>query len=212
MARVSTVETAAPGTADLSCVLDRVLLFDDLFSSTQLLLLERWALQTPHWMLTNSAHDEHGNARHRIWGASYIQACRKNGWPGLPPVLFATVATLFQRLGVIITAPEYVGLNGQSRGQDASTHVDCARDAGDQLSLLIYIGENTDGDLLLFDKDDPQRPTDRIAFRPNRVVAMDGSIPHAARAPSDDRFRMSAIVRGTYQCRQWHCGGSARMD
>lgn len=204
MARAATVEAAAPETADLSCIRERVLVFDDLFSSTQLLLLERWALQTPHWMLTNSARDEHGKARHRIWGASYIQACKKNGWAGLPPVLFSTVATMFQKLGVIITAPEYVGLNGQSRGQDASTHVDCAGDAADQLSLLIYIGEDTDGDLLLFDKDDPQRPTDRIAFRPNRVVAMDGSIPHAARAPSDGRFRMSAIVRGTYRCRQWH--------
>jgi hypothetical protein len=203
MARAVILETTAPGKADLSRTLDRALVCDDFFPRTQILQLEQWALQTPHWMLTNSSHDEHGKARHRIWGVSYIQAVQRKGWPGLPPVLFSAVATMFQRLGVMITVPEYVGLNGQSRGQDGGTHVDCARDAADQLSLLIYIGEDTDGDLLLYDKDDRERLIDRIAFRPNRVVVIDGSIPHAARAPSDDRFRMSVIVRGAYESRRF---------
>jgi hypothetical protein len=203
MARAVTLETTAPGKADFSRTLDRALVCDDFFPRTQILQLEQWALQTPHWMLTNSSHDDHGKARHRIWGASYIQAVRRKGWPGLPPVLFSAVATMFQRLGVMITAPEYVGLNGQSRGQDGGTHVDCAPDAADQLSLLIYIGEDTDGDLLLYDKDDRERLIDRIAFRPNRVVVIDGSIPHAARAPSDDRFRMSVIVRGAFESRRF---------
>ena len=204
MTHAVTVSAATPGTANLSCMLDRVLVFDDLFSPTQIVLLERWALETPHWMLTNSVHDAQGKARHRIWGASYIQAWRKSGWPGLPPMLLSAVATTFQKLDVMITTPEYVGLNGQSCGQDAARHVDCAPDAPDQLSFLIYVGENTDGDLLLFDKDDPQRMIDRIAFRPNRVVAMDGSIPHRACAPGDDKFRMSVIVRGTYECRSFN--------
>jgi hypothetical protein len=207
MAPAVTVSAATPETADLSRILDRVLVFDDLFSPTQILLLERWALETPHWMLTNSVYDAQRRARHRIWGASYIQAWRKSGWPGLPPVLLSAVATMFQKLDVMITTPEYVGLNGQSRGQDAAPHVDCARDAPDQLSFLIYVGENTDGDLLLFDKDEPQRMVDRIAFRPNRVVAMDGSIPHRACAPGDDKFRMSVIVRGTYECRSFKSAG-----
>jgi len=181
--------------------------FDDFFPGTQILQLEQWALRTPHWMLNNSSHDEHGKARHRIWGASYIQAVQRTGWPGLPPVLFSAVATMFQKLGVMITTPEYVGLNGQSRGQDGGTHVDCAHDASDQLSLLIYIGEDTDGDLLLYDKDDRTQLIDRVAFRPNRVVVADGSIPHAARAPSDDKFRMSVIVRGAYECRRSQPGG-----
>jgi hypothetical protein len=202
MARGITLEAAAPETADLSRVLDRVFVFDDFFPATQILQLEQWALTTPHWTLANSSYDENGKARHRIWGASYIQAVKRQGWPGLPPVLFSAVARMFQRLGVMITAPEYVGLNGQSRGQDAGTHVDCPLDAADQLSLLIYVGEDTDGDLLLYDKDDRARPIDRIAFRPNRVVAADGSIPHAARAPSDDKFRMSVIVRGSYTYRR----------
>jgi len=206
MARALTVEAPTRGGADLSRVLDRAYVFDDFFPATQIMQLERWALQTPHWMLTNSAHDEHGKAQHRIWGASYIQAVQRKGWPGLPPILFSAVATMFQKIGVTITAPEYVGLNGQSRGQDGSIHIDCAPDATDQLSLLIYVGENTDGDLILYDKDDRQRLTERIDFRPNRVVAMDGSIPHAARAPSDDKFRMSVIVRGTYQCRESNAG------
>ncbi len=202
MARAPTIEAAAPELVDLSRVLDRAFVFDEFFPATQILLLEQWALQSPHWMLTNSAHVAHGRPRHRIWGASYIQVLRRNGWPGLPPALFSAVATMFQRLGVLITAPEYIGLNGQLRGQDGSTHIDCGQDAPDQLSLLIYIGEDTDGDLLLYDKDDPQRLTGHISFRPNRVVAIDGSIPHAARAPSDDKFRMSAIVRGVYEFRR----------
>lgn len=201
MPRAVTVETPPPETADVSRVVDRVLVFDDILSGTQLLLLEQWALRTPHWMLANSAHDEHGKAQHRIWGASYIQAWQRTGWPGLPPVLFSAVATVFQKLDFIFTAPTYIGLNGQSRGQNASIHVDCARDAPDQLSLLVYIGEDTDGDLLLYDKDDRQRIMHRIAFRPNRIVMLDGSIPHQAHAPRDDKFRMSVIVRGAYECR-----------
>ncbi|HEX9709260.1 MAG TPA: hypothetical protein VGB42_04745, partial [Candidatus Thermoplasmatota archaeon] len=186
MARAASLEAVAAESADLARILDRVLVVDDLFSGTEILLLEKWALQTPHWKLANAARDEQGRPQHRIWGASYIEAWKRNGWPGLPPVLFSAVATMFQKLGVVITRPEYIGLNGQSRGQDGSTHVDCARDAADQLSLLIYVGEDTDGALVLYDKDDPQRRTDRIGFRPNRVVAMDGSCPPAARAPSDD--------------------------
>ena len=201
MSRAATVETPASDAADLSRIVDRVLVFDDILSATHLLLLERWALQTPHWMLANSVHDEHGKAKHRIWGASYTQAWQLNGWPGLPPILFSTVATVFQKFGFIFTEPEYIGLNGQSRGQDASIHIDCAPDASDQLSLLVYVGEDTDGDLLLYDKDDRQRVVDRIAFRPNRIVILDGSTPHEAHAPSDDKFRMSVIVRGTYECR-----------
>jgi hypothetical protein len=200
MPRRVIVETPEPEHADFSRIVDRVLVFDDFFSSTQLLLLERWALQEPHWMLTNSAYNEEGQAQHRIWGASYIRAWKKGGWPALPPTLYAAVATLFRRLGVVITAVQYIGLNGQLRGQDASTHTDCALDATDLLSILIYIGEDTDGDLCLFDKDNRQRQLDRVAFRPNRVVALDGSIPHRAFAPTNDRFRMSAIIRGCYRC------------
>lgn len=207
MAYQSAVEAAAPEAADLSSILGRAFVFDDFFPGTQIHLLEQWALKTPHWMLTNAAHDEHGRAQHRIWGASYIEAVRKSGWPGLPPLLFSALATMFQKLGVLITTPEYVGLNGQSKGQNGSTHIDCVPDAPDQLSLLIYVGEDTDGDLVLYDKRERHRQVERISFKPNRVVAMDGSIPHAALAPSDDKFRMSIIVRGAYQSRR---SGSGR--
>jgi hypothetical protein len=202
MPRAISVETPPRCGVDLSHIVDRVLVFDDFFSRTQLLLVEQWALTTPHWMLTNSVYDTLGNARHRIWGASYIQAWRRNGWPGLPPVLFSTLATVFQKLGVGFTEPEYIGLNGQSRGQDASIHVDCARDAKNQISILVYIGEDTNGDLLLYEREDRGQLMGRVSFRPNRVVAMDGSIPHQACPPSDGKFRMSIIVRGAYQCRR----------
>ena len=49
MPRSVIVETPEPVNADFSRIVDRVLVFDDFFSSTQLLLMERWALQTPHW-------------------------------------------------------------------------------------------------------------------------------------------------------------------
>jgi len=192
------VGIASKENSDLSNMLDRVFVYDDFFSSTQLELLEQWAFRTPHWMLTNSARDEHGRVQHRIWGASFIEAWQRHGWGGIPPVLYAAVGTVFQELEIAIPTPEYIGLNGQARGQDASVHVDCARDAPDQLSILLYIGEDTNGDLVLYDKEERQRSVGRIAFRPNRVVALDGSIPHQALAPNDDGFRVSAIIRGTY--------------
>lgn len=207
MARAVKIEFADKGSADLSNVVDRALVLDDLFSTTQLLLVQQWALQTPHWMLTNSVYNALGEPQHRIWGASYIKAWQQHGWPGLPPVLFSAVGTLFKELDFIFTAPTYIGLNGQSRGQDASIHTDCERDAADNLSVLVYIGENTDGDLLLYDKDDRQRELARIGYRPNRTVAFDGSIPHQALAPSDDQFRMSVIIRGVYRC-----GGGIRQN
>ena len=101
MPRTIAVEAPARCGTDLACVIDRVFVFDDFFSRTQLLLVEQWALKTPHWMLTNSVYDSLGNAQHRIWGASYIQAWQRSGWPGLPPVLFSTLATVFQKLGVV---------------------------------------------------------------------------------------------------------------
>jgi hypothetical protein len=200
MRRAMSVEIAKPSGIDLSTVVDRVLIFDEFFPETQLLLVEQWALNTPHWMLTNSVYDNLGRARHRIWGASYIQAWQQHGWHGLPPVLFSTLAIVFQKLGIVLLRPEYIGLNGQSQGQHASIHIDCGRGTPNQISLLVYIGENTDGDLLLYDRD-AERLTDRVGYRPNRVVVLDGSIPHQARAPSDDRFRMSIIARGTYEYR-----------
>ena len=199
MPRRLRVETPEPEAADFSHIVDRVFAFDNFFSSTQLLLLERWALQTPHWMLTNSVYDDHGEMQHRIWGASYIGSWKAGGWPALPPMLFSAVATVFHRLRVIITDVEYIGLNGQLRGQDASAHTDCALDAPDQISVLIYIGEDTDGDLHLFDKDDRKTLLEQLPFKPNRVVAFDGSIPHRAFAPTTEHFRMSAIIRGKYR-------------
>jgi hypothetical protein len=198
-AAVPVIEPMPATGADLSPITGRVWVFDDLLPETQRLLLEQWALQTPHWMLANSARDEHGTVQHRIWGASYIKAWQQHGWPGLPPVLYAALVTLFRQLGIEFTEPHYIGLNGQSRGQDASIHVDCTRAAADQLSLLLYIGEDTGGDLLLYDRDERRRITRRIAFRPNRVVVMDGSIPHRALAPNDAGFRMSLIIRGVYR-------------
>jgi hypothetical protein len=209
-----TVEAPAPATADLSSMVNRALVFDDLFSGAQLLLLQQWALQTPHWMLTNSARDEEGRAQHRIWGASYIHAWREAGWPGLPPVLFSAATTLFQKLGVTVTEPAYIGLNGQSSGQDGSIHVDCARDAADQVSVLVYIGEDTDGDLILYDKDDRERILHRIEFRPNRVVVFDGYIPHAASAvrsvPSMNREEKCMVHLGTVSNVEMHSQSARR--
>jgi hypothetical protein len=197
-------------TADFANIIDRALVFDDFFSATHQHLLEKWALQTPHWMLSNSAHDEDGHAQHRIWGASYIQPWQSKGWAGLPPVLYSTIATIFQKLSVTITEPRYIGLNGQSRGQDASTHEDCERDLAGEISILVYIGEETDGDLILYDKGDETRPLHRIAFKPNRVIAFDGSIPHQALAPCDDKFRMSMVVRGQYVPRRSDIAGAQK--
>ena len=52
--------------------------------------------------------------------------------------------------------------------------------SADDLSILVYLGEDTGGDLVLYDKCDRSRALHRIAFRPNRVVVFDGSIPHQA--------------------------------
>jgi hypothetical protein len=79
-------------------------------------------------------------------------------------------------------------------------HADCELNSPDDLSILVYLGEDTSGDLVLYDKADRARALHRIAFRPNRIVVFDGSIPHQAFAPSDDRFRMSLIIRGKYAC------------
>lgn len=191
--------TCAPGEADFANIVDTAFVFDDVFPAAQLQVYETWAMQSPHWMLSNSSHDEHGAAKHRIWGASFIGPWRAKGWAGLPPVLLTIIATLFQRLDVTITEPEYIGLNGQTKDQTASMHTDCADDSPDDMSILFYFGEDTDGDLILYDKADTSRQLHRIAFAPNRVVVFDGSIPHQAFAPTDDKFRMSMIVRGKYK-------------
>ena len=195
-----TIEMATADTADFGNLLNRVLVFDDFYPATQLYVLEQWALQTPHWMLTNSTYNEKGEAMHRLWGASYIDAWRNHGWSGLPPVLYTAIMTAFSKLNVTVTEPEYIGLNGQMRGQDASMHSDCELDSPDDLSILIYLGEDTTGDLFLYDKSDRTLRLDEIAFRPNRVIVFDGSIPHQAFAPKDDKFRMSVIIRGKYRC------------
>lgn len=193
------LETGAPEKCDFSTIVDRAFVFDDFFPTAQIQLYEQWAMQTPHWMLANSSHDEDGHAKHRIWGASFIELWRRKGWAGLPPVLFSIIAAVFQKLDISITEPEYIGLNGQSKGQTASMHTDCAYDSPDDLSILVYFGEDTDGDLLLYDKADRARLLHTIAFKPNRVVVFDGSVPHQAFAPTDDKFRMSMIIRGKYK-------------
>lgn len=197
--RAVRLQVLTEGKADFTDIVDRAFLFDNVVSAAQLRVFEDWALKSPHWMLSNSSHSKDGIAKHRIWGASFIEPWRREGWAGLPPVLFSMIAVLFKKLDVTIFEPEYIGLNGQSRDQLASMHTDCADDSPDDLSILFYLGERTDGDLLLYDKTDHGRLLHRIAFKPNRVVAFDGSIPHQALAPTDDRFRVSLIVRGKYR-------------
>ena len=193
------LETPAPEDADFANIVDRAFVFDDFFSNTQLHVLEQWALKTPHWMLTNTSYNDKGVMRYRLWGASYIEAWQRGGWAGLPPVLFSAIAAVFKKLNITITAPEYIGLNGQSHAQDAAMHADCELDSPEDLSILIYLGEDTTGDLLLYDKKDRERLLHRIAYKPNRVIAFDGSVPHQAFAPKDEKFRMSVIIRGKYQ-------------
>lgn len=197
--RPVSLEVVAPGEADFSTIVDRCFVLDNVVSVAQLRLFEEWAMQSPHWMLTNSSHSRDGVAKHRIWGASFIEQWRGGGWAGLPPVLFSMIVTLFQKVGVTIPEPEYIGLNGQSKDQLASMHTDCEHDSPNDLSILFYLGERTDGDLLLYDKADHSRLLHRIAYQPNRVVAFDGSVPHQALAPTDGQFRMSLIVRGKYK-------------
>lgn len=198
--RAVRLQTVERGRADFSAIVDRAFVFDNVVSAAQLRTFEDWALKSPHWMLSNSSHNKDGIAKHRIWGASFIEPWRRDGWAGLPPVLFSMISVLFKKLDVTIFEPEYIGLNGQSKDQLASMHTDCADDSPDDLSILFYLGEDTDGDLLLYDKADHSRLLHRVAFKPNRVVAFDGSVPHQALAPTDDQFRMSLIVRGKYRC------------
>ena len=193
------LEMPAPEAADFENIIDRAFVFDNFFAATQLHVIEQWALKTPHWMLTNTSLNEKGVMRYRLWGASYIEAWQRGGWSGLPPVLYAAIAAVFKKLNITITAPEYIGLNGQSHGQDAAMHADCALDSPDDLSILIYLGEDTTGDLHLYDKKDRERLLHRIAYKPNRVIAFDGSVPHQAFAPKDEKFRMSIIIRGKYR-------------
>lgn len=125
---------------------------------------------------------------HTLWGRTYLE--------DRPDYIDDLISILEFNTGVSIYQPEYIGLNGQTKGMDACLHRDCAKeDAPNSISFLYYVGSgDSNGDLIIYNDD--REPIERIEFQKNRVVLFDGYIPHSANGPDNTTLRMSFVYRG----------------
>tara|TARA_A100001234_G_scaffold200573_1_gene192681 strand:- start:764 stop:1345 length:582 start_codon:yes stop_codon:yes gene_type:complete len=128
---------------------------------------------------------------HTIWGRTYKDY--------RPEYINDLTSVLESKTGITIPSPEYIGLNGQTKGMDACLHRDCSLlEANKTASFLYYIGAgDADGDLIIYN--DSREPIERIQFIKNRMVLFDGSIPHSANGPTNMTLRMSFVYRGYYE-------------
>jgi hypothetical protein len=116
------------------------------------------------------------------------------GWQGPPPVLFRRWPECFQKLGVMITAPEARQAEWTVE-PDAGTHVDCAKEPAKLSCAAHSLGGDTTAIRFCRQGRSPKE-IGRIAFRPEPGGGRGWrSIPHAAHSPSDDKFRIRDRAR-----------------
>jgi hypothetical protein len=125
---------------------------------------------------------------HTLWGISYLES--------RPYYIDNLISILESETNVSIYSPEYIGLNGQTKGMDACLHEDCLdKDASKSISFLYYVGNaDSNGDLIIYNND--REPIEKIEYRKNRAVLFDGNIPHSANGPNNNTLRISFVYRG----------------
>lgn len=128
---------------------------------------------------------------HTLWGRTYSEE--------RPEYINQLTSILESKTGIKIPSPEYMGLNGQTKGMDACLHRDCSLlEVNKTASFLYYIGsDDADGDLIIYNN--ANEPIEKIEFVKNRMVLFDGSIPHSANGPTSTALRMSFVYRGYYE-------------
>lgn len=150
-----------------------------------------------NWRYMNQVNAEY--CKHTLWGKSYLDE--------RPNYIEELIHLIENSTGLKIIVPEYIGLNGQTKGMDACPHQDCSfEDSKDSVSFLYYIGcGDADGDLIFYKNEyngDTCYPGDvltKIPFVKNRLIILDGHNMHSANGPSTTTLRMSFVYRGKFK-------------
>ena len=166
-----------------------IYVWDDFLSDEFSYFLEEEIFMHTNWRYCNKVKTP--ECSHTIWGRTYLN--------DRPSYINELCSILEFRTGIKIPSPEYIGLNGQTKGMNACLHQDClSLEVNKTVSFLYYIGAwDSNGDLFIYD--DNRNPILTIPFKMNRVVLFDGSIPHSANGPTNTTLRMSFVYRGYYE-------------
>ena len=171
------------------------------------------------WSKTNQVNSDSstGLPHHSFWGAGFFRGenLESDGDMDSSDTWFTRYLNrrLQTEFGFKWVRFQYAGLNSQTQGLQGTTHCDC--DIVDEwnLSFLYYPNRywnpSWGGKLRLYDK--TQQGLDgredhiknhqigEIEFKPNRLLMVDGRIPHGADAPDPSaRYmdRRSLVIRG----------------
>jgi len=198
--------------------LKKIYVLDDWLCTELHHAFDSFITQASIWSKTNQVGSKSstGLPQHSFWGASFFRDDYKieddiiPSHTYFPKYLDRRLQTEF---GFKWVRFQYMGLNSQTQGLEGTTHQDCHVDDEWNLSFLYYTNRfwspKWGGILRMYDEEQSgilgreehikNHQIAEIEFKPNRLILMDGRIPHGADAPSPSaRYvdRRSIVIRG----------------
>jgi|TARA_E500000318_G_scaffold16021_2_gene16362 hypothetical protein len=148
------------------------------------------------WNLTNRANGMNHQfpdgvkGSHLFWGKTFFEINRESGkiTSDIPDHVWGLQEWVFQRhlnenLGNRKFNFHYIGLNGQSLGQDGTVHVD--GDSDEHYTLMYFVNDvwekDWGGDFELIGENN--QVIDKIEFVPGRLIFFKSNIPHRGLGP-----------------------------
>jgi hypothetical protein len=187
-------------TTDLSSVQ----IWDDLLDDRFLLDLDEESNYW-NWHLNNIANPKSfpygGKGSHLLWGTTLFDANSSQSWGKIencPKNIF----NLYQYLLNSVLKEKYklemISVNGQSIGQNGTTHVDNGFNEGGR-TLMVFINfkwqKEWGGEFQLLEKySNSAKIVKNIEYVPGRVILFDGNIPHRGLAPTEPYIIRKSLV------------------
>jgi hypothetical protein len=164
---------------------------------------QKWfndGIDNSYWSLSNCVLAPDGSYNHRFWGIPFYNedAYYNENKTYLGKVLNIRLQKQF---GFTWKKLSYMGMNGQTQGQEGTIHIDS--ESSLNLSFLYYNNKTWKpewgGQLHFYvGEKGKEKKVASVDFVPNRLLVFDGRIPHQADAPIDNQyqFRTSLVIRG----------------
>ena len=187
-------------TTDLSSVQ----IWDDLIDDRFLLDLDEES-NTWDWHLSNIANIKsfpYGNkGSHLLWGTTLFDPNTSESW-GRIENCSKNVIQLYQYFTNHILKEKYklekIEVNGQSLGQNGTTHIDNDYNDGGR-TLMVFINfkwqKEWGGNFQLLEEyNDNAKIIKNIEYTPGRIILFNGNIPHRGLAPTEPYIVRKSLV------------------
>jgi len=188
---------------------------DDWMDHETWVWLNKYITGLRRWGFNNSVVYKDGTVTETTWGMVFYSKFFEQPDPNDDygkPIKQKVIDRLCDQFGIEWQQFDYCGMNGQTEKLQGTLHTDSFREKN--ISFLWFVNLSWDdewGGALRFYKQDALEEVKgfsedivdkyqvaKVDYKPNRLVIMDGRIPHSADAPINSTYnlRQTMVVRG----------------